>query len=202
MITTRLLVLGLLLSCALMCVGAATIAGGLIAPRGLPFLGNSAAVQSAPSDSPSVSLPAQPGAPRSGQPAPDFSLNGTDKQTLQLSQFRGKPVMVNFWATWCGPCSAEMPNIEKVYEQHSNGDVVILAVNQNESADQVQGYADLYRLHFPILLDNRGQVGDMYRVQALPTTIFIDRTGIIREIHIGGPMSPEFIEGRIQSLLK
>ncbi len=196
--SSRLVIVGVLLAVVLMCVGVTIFVGALVGlPLNLPFLANPTPML--PLDSGSLLVPA--GAPRVGQPAPDFTLNGIDQKTVQLSQFRGKPVMLNFWATWCAPCSAEMPNIEKAYQQHSS-DVVILAVNQNESADQVRGYAELYHLHFPLLLDEHSAVGETYRVQALPTTIFIDRTGTIREIHIGGPMTVEFIEGRIQSLLR
>ena len=137
-----------------------------------------------------------------GAPAPDFTLTGLDQKTVQLEQLHGKVVLLNFWATWCGPCSAEMPNIEQVYQGLSRSEVAILAVNQGEFADQVRGYADLYHLHFPILMDDHEKVGSLYRVQALPTTVFIDRQGIIREIHIGGPMTVDFITTHIQSLLQ
>ncbi len=196
--TSRLVIVGVLLACVLMCVGVSAIAAALVLPLNLPLLNQALGTRSADSSA----LPVPAGAPRVGQAAPGFTLRGLDQKNVQLGQFRGKPVMLNFWATWCAPCSAEMPNIEKAYEQHSDGDVVILAVNQNESAEQVSGYADLYRLHFPILLDDHGEVGNKYRVQALPTTIFIDRTGTIREIHIGGPMTPDFIQARLDNLLK
>jgi peroxiredoxin len=140
--------------------------------------------------------------PRVGSPAPDFSLTGLDQQTIELGQLRGKVVLLNFWATWCGPCVAEMPNIDQVYQGTAHQDVAILAVNQGEFADQVKGYAELYHLHFPILLDGNGKVGDLYRVQALPTTVFIDRQGIVREIHIGGPMSKDFVQTHVESLLR
>jgi hypothetical protein len=79
--------------------------------------------------------------------------------------------------------------------------VAIFALNQGEYAEQVSGYADLYRLHFPILLDDKSDVSRRYHIQALPTTVFIDRGGLIRDIHIGGPMSVDFIQNEIDSLL-
>jgi cytochrome c biogenesis protein CcmG, thiol:disulfide interchange protein DsbE len=197
--SSHLVTLALVLAVVLICAGVIAIAGGLLLFRfpSLASLGQPAAL-----DTTQAEFPVPPGAPRVGQSAPDFTLHGPDQQAVQLSQLHGKPVVVNFWATWCGPCSAEMPNIEKVYQKHSNGEVAILAVNQSETADEVRGYADLYHLHFILLLDTDARIGNSYRVQALPTTVFIDRTGIIREIHIGGPMSPDFLEGRIQSLLR
>jgi peroxiredoxin len=193
-----------LFSLALILTGIIALAGGGLIVGGL-WLGISTAVIA----NVTPSTPANPGAlpPASnllavGATAPDFSLSSLDRQVERLSQFHGKVVVLNFWATWCGPCSAEMPNIEKVYQSLSHEDVIILAVDQGDFADQVRGYADLYQLHFPILLDDHSQVGHLYRVQALPTTVFIDRDGIIREIHIGGPMSEDFIRARIQSLLQ
>ena len=85
---------------------------------------------------------------------------------------------------------------------HSQGDIAILAVNQLESATQVRGYAELYHLHFSLLLDSEGAIGHLYRVEALPTTVFIDRTGIVKVIHIGGPMTYDFIESQLQSLVR
>jgi peroxiredoxin len=200
-VNRRFALLGIILTGLLTLAGCILIIGGLwfafsnASPAGL-------AVSKATGASTPDSLTQAEGAPRVGSPAPDFSLLGLDKQSLRLGQFRGKAVLLNFWATWCAPCSAEMPNIEQVYQGLSHDDVAILAVNQEEFADQVSGYADLYHLHFPILLDSHAQVGNLYRVQALPTTVFVDRSGIIREIHIGGPMSQDFIKAHIQSLLQ
>jgi peroxiredoxin len=199
--TPRLVIVGIILTGVLTLAGCVLVIGGLwfafsaVAPANVT---NSAPVNP---DEPLAATPAA-GAPRVGAPAPDFSLTGLDQQTVKLGQFHGKVVLLNFWATWCGPCSAEMPNIEQVYQGSSHEDIAILAVNQGEFAEQVRGYADLYHLHFPILLDDHGKVGNLYRVQALPTTVFVDRSGIIREVHIGGPMSQDFIQAHIQSLLR
>ncbi len=194
------ILLGVVLALVLVCAGAAVLEGLLLFNS--PLLAGLGLGQPAVSANSSIPIPTSPGAPKVGQPAPDFSLPRVDQQTIKLSQFRGTSVVLNFWATWCAPCSSEMPNIEKSAHEHSKGDVVFVAVNQLESADQVRGYADLYHLDFPLLLDMNGTVGNLYHVQALPTTVFIDRSGIIKEIHIGGPMSYEYIEGKIQSLLR
>lgn len=195
----RLALLGVMLTALLAVVGCVLIIGGLFAA--FVVFSSPTAKSSTPTDTGGAQLLVPTGAVRVGGVAPDFSLRGLDQQTLRLSQFHGKAVLLNFWATWCGPCSAEMPNIEAVFHSLSSNDVEILAVNQGEFGDQVKGYADLYHLHFPILLDSHTQIGNMYHVQALPTTVFVDRTGIIREIHIGGPMSQDFLQAHIKSLL-
>lgn len=135
-----------------------------------------------------------------GTPAPDFAVKTLEGATLRLSQFRGKPVMINFWASWCGPCTAEMKNIEAVYQKHRD-EFVILAVNQGESRETVSGYKELWKLNFRLLLDESGEATRAYHILALPTTIFVDHEGKIYQVHLGGPMSVEFIETRVQELL-
>jgi peroxiredoxin len=141
-------------------------------------------------------------APAVGRSAADFNLVGLDGQTVSLKGLRGKVVVLNFWATWCPPCIAEMGNLEKSYQTHSNDGVVVVGVNQGEKPEDVKGFTEIYRLSFPMALDRQMQVGDLYRIRNLPTTIFIDRQGVITEIHVGGPMSGEFVEGRIAGLLR
>jgi peroxiredoxin len=192
----RLSILMLVLSGILVLSGCALVIGGWYFYQNPPLSLNS--FVTAPQSS---QLPVSPGAPQAGSAAPDFTLKGLDKQPVQLATLRGKVVMLNFWATWCGPCSAEMPNIEAVYQKLNKDDVAILAVNQGEYGDQVSGYADLYRLHIPIVLDEKTEVAHLYHVQALPTTIFINRDGTIRDVHIGGPMSVEFIQKQINDML-
>lgn len=193
--TTRLLIVAIVLVCVLLAVGSGLLVFALAFAlnQNQPAQAVEFPTRAAPS--------AEAFAPSKGAPAPAFALTALDGQTVRLSDLRGKVVMLNFWATWCGPCSAEMPNIEKVYQNYRDQGVVILAINQGEFAEQVRGYADLYQLHFPILLDESTEVGRLYRVRALPTTFFIDRDGIIRQVQIGGPMSVEFIEKQIKSLL-
>jgi thiol-disulfide isomerase/thioredoxin len=111
-------------------------------------------------------------------------------------------VLVNFWATWCGPCSAEMLEIEKAYQQYKAQGLEILAVNQAEWNDGVKGYADLYQLHFTILMDEKQTASQAYDVRALPTTFFVDRAGVIRDTAIGGPMTLASIEAKIKPLLE
>lgn len=115
-----------------------------------------------------------------GQTAPDFSLTTLDGEQKKLSDFRGKPVIVNFWATWCPPCRAEMPDFQQLYESE---DVEILAVNLTESEqneDVVQEFIDEYQLEFPILMDQSSKITEMYQVQAFPTSFMVDSEGIIQ----------------------
>src|SRR5690625_2621225 len=121
-----------------------------------------------------------------GNIAPDFELETSDGETVKLSDFRGKRVMVNFWATWCPPCRAEMPDIQKFYE---NKDVVILAVNLIDSrpdeAENVEPFVDDYGLTFPVLLDKRSEVAGLYQIQPIPTNFLIDSSGRIHNVAYG-----------------
>ncbi|TAH53679.1 MAG: TlpA family protein disulfide reductase [Chloroflexota bacterium] len=192
------LVLIIVLSCALLFIGAGVV-GGVLFLQGRSL---TAAAFGTPDSTNSLLTPvAQNSGLQKGEPAPDFAVTLMDGTTAKLSDFRGKPVMLNFWASWCGPCTAEMKNIEAVYQKHTNDDFVILAVNQGEGAETVQGYKELWKLNFRLVRDNTNDASRLYRVQALPTTIFVDAEGKISEVHIGGPMSIEFIEGRINKLL-
>lgn len=142
--------------------------------------------------------------PRQGFQAPDFSLQTADGQTITLSDLRGRPVLVNLWTSWCPPCRQEMPAMQKAYTDFHDQGFEILAVNatdQDSLPDALQFAADL-GLTFPILLDNQGEVSRLYLLRSLPTSFFIDRQGVIREVVIGGPMSEALLRIRIQELLE
>jgi len=120
-------------------------------------------------------------APQVGFLAPDFTATTLAGETVTLSQLRGTPVVLNFWATWCPPCRAELPHFQTAYE--AQGDrATILAVNEREDPQQVAGFARRLGLTFPIPLDTDGHIGVQYRVRALPTTYFIDANGVIRRV--------------------
>ncbi|MBI1298079.1 redoxin domain-containing protein [bacterium] len=138
--------------------------------------------------------------PEVGAFAPDFSLISLDGEELRLSDYRGKPVIVNFWATWCPPCRAEMPALEEIWTQYDEN-VVILGVDQGESPQLVAHFTRVQvPVTFPILLDIDHSIGDGYWVRSLPTTFFIDPDGVIQDIHIGGPLTVDFLHEKIASL--
>ena len=142
-----------------------------------------------------------PAAPQAGFVAPDFTLDTMDGGTITLSDLRGQAVLVNFWATWCPPCRAEMPAIQRVYERFRNQGFTVLAVDLQESDRQVAAFSSSLGLTFPILMDRDGSVFNGYRVKALPSTFFVDRQGQIRDVAVGGPMAEPFIESQVMELL-
>lgn len=133
-------------------------------------------------------------APEIGKAAPSFQLTDIDGQTVSLSDFQGKPVLLNFWATWCGPCHLEIPYIQEVYDEQSEPGLVILAINLRESLAKVKEFVQDYNLSFPVLLDLEGMVAEKYNILPIPTTYFIDSDGIIRDIQIGAFRSVADIE--------
>src|SRR5690606_33978683 len=112
-----------------------------------------------------------------GRAAPDFLLRGLDGEQMRLSVLQGRPVVVNFWATWCAPCRAETPELIDVYEEHSGAGMVLLAVNLREATGPVQGFVDEFGMPYPVLLDRDGQVASTWRIggpnQGIPSTYFI-----------------------------
>ncbi len=127
---------------------------------------------------------ALPPAPAVGHPAPDFTVTTLAGEPFTLSELRGKPVVLNFWATWCPPCRAELPELQAAAQRY-DGEIVIAGVNQAEAAGQVREFADAMGLGFVIPLDADAQVSRKYGARSLPTTFFIDREGVIRQIQIG-----------------
>jgi len=126
-----------------------------------------------------------PPAPRLGRLAPDFSITEADKSTSKLSDYRGQVVVLNFWASWCGPCKLEIPDLEAFYKEYKNQDVVVLAVGWRDTPDALYKFASDRGLTFTILADVSDAVGNKYGLTGVPTTFFIDKNGVIREMQIG-----------------
>lgn len=143
-------------------------------------------------------------APQAGFTAPDFTLKTPQGETYTLSELKGNAVLVNLWATWCPPCRAEMPAIQKMYDEYKDQGFVVLAVNSTiqDSASEIPIFTGEYNLNFPILLDQLGDVSRLYQVRSLPSSYFINRLGIITEVVIGGPMSEALLRTRIEEALK
>jgi peroxiredoxin len=137
---------------------------------------------------------------RIGFTAPDFTLPTVDKREISLSDYRGRPVILNFWATWCGPCRYEVPAFKAFYERYPQEEVVIIAVNTQDDPDSARGYARADNLKFVIPVDPRGIVAGLYNVRGLPTTYIIDEKGVIKSIKIGPFLSIDEIEERMTSV--
>jgi cytochrome c biogenesis protein CcmG/thiol:disulfide interchange protein DsbE len=143
-------------------------------------------------------------APREGFLAPDFSLQTQDGETITLSALRGQAVLVNLWATWCPPCRAEMPAIQKLYDEYKDQGFVALAVNMTYQDDPfaILPFSQENNLTLPILIEDTGKMAQSYELRSLPSSFFIDRDGFIQEVVIGGPMSETLLRTRIESILE
>jgi thiol-disulfide isomerase/thioredoxin len=136
-------------------------------------------------NTPAGQAPEQLNTLQEGVSSLNFSLKSSNGNLYQLEDYRGHPVMLNFWATWCGPCKIEMPEIQKIYEEYQEMGLVVLAINNQGSPEEVSNYGKENGLSFPLLLDSDGQISGNYRVGAFPTSFFVDQDGIIRRIVIG-----------------
>lgn len=121
---------------------------------------------------------------KEGDQAPNFTLQTLAGETVSLENYKGKKVVLNFWATWCTPCRAEMPDLQKYYDQNRTEDYEILAINLDHRND-VQGFVDEMQITFPIVLDTKKDAQEVYGVLNLPYTYFIDESGVIVDRHLG-----------------
>lgn len=137
-----------------------------------------------------------------GNTAPDFELQQIGGGTVKLSDLRGKKVILNLWATWCPPCRAEMPDMQRYYEENKEKDVVILGVNLTDtesSPEVVADFVKLYGITFPILLDPDKEVANVYKAISIPTSYIIDSNGVVQNKYIG-PMSEEIMENMLSAI--
>lgn len=127
------------------------------------------------------------GHPNLGSPAPDFQLQDLDEKTVFLSDFKGHPVLLNFWATWCGPCQAEIPFLQGLATDPTWMDrgLEVVAVDLQEERQTVYQFQQSHNMTYRVLLDTRGQVAAQYNIIGLPTTYFIDKDGIIKYVKTG-----------------
>jgi peroxiredoxin len=120
-----------------------------------------------------------------GQPAPDFALKSSTGENLRLSEYRGDVVMINFWATWCGPCRQEMPLLDEMYTRYNRVGFNLLGVNIDDDSGRAMAMIRELGVNFPVLFDARKEVSKMYDVSAMPVTVIVDRTGQVRYVHQG-----------------
>ena len=138
-----------------------------------------------------------------GQPAPDFALQSSTGENLRLSEFRGDVVMINFWATWCGPCRQEMPLLDELYSRYQRVGFSLLGVNIDDDSRRAMQMIEELGVNFPVLFDARKEVSKLYEVEAMPVTVIVDREGKVRYIHHGyKPGYEDKYLDQIRSLLR
>lgn len=142
-----------------------------------------------------------PSCPEIGSKAPNFTLKNVDGESVSLSDFEGRPIIINFWSTRCVPCVAEMPHIQAVHDKLSSQGLVVLSINISDSAAAAKDFATEYGLTFPILLDPQMTVSQKYCLpQAIPITLFINTEGAFKAGKAGAFQSIEEIEDMLESL--
>ncbi|MFQ5576854.1 MAG: redoxin domain-containing protein [Anaerolineae bacterium] len=139
-----------------------------------------------------------PTGPYPGAIAPDFTLNTLGGEAVTLSQLRGKPTLINFWATWCPPCREELPVLQATFAARGD-ELNFLAVDVREDKGTVQPFAERLGLTFPILLDRKGEVSTLYQVRGIPTTLFVDARGVVVNRHVG-PLTQAALDGYLAPL--
>ena len=138
-----------------------------------------------------------------GQQAPDFALKSATGENLRLSEYRGDVVMINFWATWCGPCRQEMPLLDELYNRYQRVGFNLLGVNIDDDSSRAMKMATELGVSFPVLFDSRKEVSKLYEVNAMPVTVLVDREGNVRHVHLGyKPGYEEKYLDEIRSLLR
>jgi peroxiredoxin len=138
-----------------------------------------------------------------GQAAPDFALKSSMGTNLRLSEYRGDVVMVNFWATWCGPCRQEMPLLDELFSRYERVGFSLLGVNIDDDSGKAMNMVSELGVSFPVLFDSRKEVSKLYEVDAMPVTVLIDREGTVRYVHHGyKPGYEDKYLDQIRSLLR
>jgi peroxiredoxin len=138
-----------------------------------------------------------------GLAAPDFTLKTLAGDTATLSRLQGRPVFLNFWATWCGPCRVEMEEIASAYRAHAQEGLQVLAIDltdQERKLNDVRKFADELQMPFPVLLDEKGKVRKRYALRGVPTSVFIDAHGVVRLVN-PGPITSETIQRGLAEIL-
>jgi peroxiredoxin len=130
-------------------------------------------------------LPLAVAADMVGQPAPDFALRSMKGPSVRLSEHLGEVVIINFWATWCGPCRQEMPLLDQIYGKYQLAGLTLLSVNIDETTEPAVEMAQTLEISYPVLFDTRKEVSRAYDVRAMPVTVLVDRAGVVRYVSEG-----------------
>jgi peroxiredoxin len=132
-----------------------------------------------------LSTPFAATAAEPGKPAPDFTLKSLGGKNLKLSEMAGSVVLINFWASWCGPCREEMPLLNSLHNKYEPLGFTVLGVNVEQDVKGAKGFLENFPVDFPVLLDSDNRVSEQYKVIAMPTTVVVDRDGNMRFLHQG-----------------
>jgi cytochrome c biogenesis protein CcmG, thiol:disulfide interchange protein DsbE len=138
--------------------------------------------------------------PEAGKLAPNFRLESLSGEVVELADLRGTPVFLNFWATWCLFCVTEMPAMQKVADEYGHA-ISVLGVNVGESRERATGFVTNNDIHYPIVLDSTVDVTEAYAVRTMPTSLFIDRNGVISEVRYG-PVTPDEMAAALMPLVE
>ncbi len=138
-----------------------------------------------------------------GQPAPDFTVPDLSGQPVTLQSYKGKKVvMMDFWATWCGPCRMSMPGLQELADKFKGQDLEILSVNQGETADQVSQFINRQKYTFHVVLDQDQAIANKYSVQAIPTLVIIDKNGVVQWLSVGYSKNEDDLRELVEKLIK
>jgi len=138
-----------------------------------------------------------------GKPAPSFKLKDLDGKDVALSELKGSVVVLDFWATWCGPCVMSLPKIDELNKDKKGDGLKVFAVNQSEDKELVQGFIKSKGLTLPVLLDSDGKVGNKYKADAIPETVVIGKDGTVRKVFVGaGPNTEKSLREAVETAMK
>jgi cytochrome c biogenesis protein CcmG/thiol:disulfide interchange protein DsbE len=137
------------------------------------------------------------------EPAPDFTLSNLAGHPVTLSSYHGrKAVLIDFWATWCGPCRAAMPGLQDLSDKFGDRGFEVVTIDQGESADQVRSFIERKKYSFQVLLDHDRTVADQYGVRGIPTSVLVDKKGVVQSIQVGNTSNDDEMQKLVERIIK